>query len=147
MSTHNPNGHKPYVPPPPETLRYQADGMDVTLQIARANGSIGTYRTLLMQKANEAETDHVPAPDDLYALGNYLTHLFVYPSLIAAVVSAKGLPHWPLPFEEYMQMPEGLLMAWEAKVWEMNPHWQPKAPDTEKPSEEDQKKARSSVSE
>jgi hypothetical protein len=138
------NGHKPYVPPAPETLRYEGDGLDVTLSIARANGSIGTYRTLLLQRAKEEEAT---APDmaDLLALGNYLTHLFVYPSLIAATVAANGLPSWPLSFAEYMELPEQFLIAWEAKVWELNPHWRPKEPEPEAQDEEDQKKVPSSA--
>jgi hypothetical protein len=43
-----------------------------------------------------------------------------------------------------MNLPERFLMAWEAKVWELNPHWQPKAPEAEKQDETDPKKAPSS---
>ena len=137
------NGHKPYVPPPPETITYSDDGLDVTLTISRANGALGTYRTLLMQAAKDEES----APDisDLLAFGSYLTHLYVYPSLIAATVSAKGLYPWPLPFSGYMMLPERFLIAWETKVFELNPHWRPKGPEPEKHSEEDQKKVPSSA--
>lgn len=135
-----------YVPPKPEVFKYSEDGLDVTLKIARANGESGTYRTLLMEQAKEQEAGNEPGTD-LRKLGNYLTHLFVYPALIAAVVDAQGFGSWPLSFEDYLQLPEGFLMAWENKVWELNPHWRPRPPEEEKQSEADRKKAPGSAQE
>jgi hypothetical protein len=137
------NGHKPYIPPPPERITYQADGLDVALTISRADGSLGTYRTLLMEQAKTEEKGHEPEGSDLRALGDYLTHLFIYPSLTAATVKAEGFAHWPLPFADYLALPEPLLIQWEAKVFELNPHWRPKQPDEIDPvlDEELQKKA------
>ena len=135
------NTKRLYVPPKPEALKYNDDGLNVTLKITRANGESGTYRTLLMEQAREQENGK-DIGNDLRRLGNYLTHLFVYPSLIAAVDEAQGFAEWPLSFEDYLKLPEAFLMAWEAKVWELNPHWQPKAPGEEQAqSEADQKKA------
>ena len=46
----------------------------------------------------------------------------MYADLCAAAIEAEGM-EWPLPFDEYLQLPGTLVSQWKAAVMEVNPYW------------------------
>ncbi len=69
------------------------------------------------QLAREARAN---APADFE---HQLLRLLVYPDLIAATVDTAGFDSWPIPFDDYLQLPEQFAYDWEQAVYSLNPHW------------------------
>ena len=61
----------------------------------------------------------------------------IYADLVAVAVEVEGLS-WPLPFEEFITLPDWLVVLWDQAVAELNPHWAGKV------DEEEQKKSQTS---
>ena len=51
----------------------------------------------------------------------------IYPDLIAATVESDGLDVGSLSIEEFLELDERLVGAWEEVVYDLNPHWLPGA--------------------
>jgi hypothetical protein len=49
---------------------------------------------------------------------------FIYPDVMAATIANTGFDHWPLSFDEFMDLPERLFGEWTQAVSALNPHWQ-----------------------
>lgn len=93
--------------------------------VSEATVQIGIRRQQLALDARQ----NPPANID-----HQLLRLLVYPDLIAAVVDNHGFDHWPITFDEYLELPEQFAYEWEQAVYRLNPHWivrdrQPKQTD------------------
>ena len=51
--------------------------------------------------------------------------IITYPDLVCVSEGKKGFAHWPPSFEEFIELPEALVIEWEQIAYELNPHWQP----------------------
>jgi hypothetical protein len=101
------------------------------LTIGIANAESGMYRTLLIEQAQAEEAANIAADfaSDLKSLSRRLLHTILYPSMIAAVKEQKGFAEWPIPFDEFRELPEPFMIEWEQAVFSLNGHWQPKLPE------------------
>jgi hypothetical protein len=106
------------------------DGKTVTarLDIRPAGIAASMRRTFLQQAMRqtstpEAEPETAPTdPVEIFLRTRY------YPDLIAGayageiVIDGEALP-WPPTFEQVMDLPEELGLAWENAVYDANPAW------------------------
>jgi len=99
---------------PPKTI--SQNGYTVT--IVEAIAYMGMRHSILREEMAEQIK-----PDDDQAL-IYLKRIY-YPALISAVTEQSGFSVWPIPFEEFIQLPDSFAARWERAVWQLNPHWQP----------------------
>jgi hypothetical protein len=96
------------------------------LVVRSANVEVGFIRTMMRNKTIEEDKARGELQvDDLPELSRRVMHTQIYPSLMAAVIEHEGFDHWPLTFEEFYDLPEGIEPLWEAAVYELNPHWLP----------------------
>lgn len=85
------------------------------LHIMRANVLIGMRRTRMRVEGSQVDDDDID---------RQLLRAVVYPDLIAPVASTQGFADWPISFEDFLELPETLVIDWENAVYELNPHWQ-----------------------
>lgn len=108
-------------------VEFKGDGLEVRLTLSAATVLQGFTRTRLKLEADKAgESD----PDRLFLRS------WLFPDLCAATVAAEGIP-WPLDFETFLTLPDGLAMAWEAATYKLNPGWLPSGegvPDPKAPA-------------
>ena len=96
---------------------YQEDEWDVHLVVTEATVLHGIVRTRLRIEGRGVEDRD---------LDSRLLLMYTYPDLIAATVSAEGVS-WPLEFDDFLALPERLVIQWEQAVYELNAHWLPSA--------------------
>lgn len=104
-------------------IETEIDGQAVRLTVNRATTIMGTRRSIMVYKAMSeirGETEAGNAPDEAVMVLKTST----YPALITATTDATGIP-WPLPFADFLELPEALVYEWEQAVFELNPHWNP----------------------
>jgi len=126
-----------------KVIEYKDDDLDVRLTINRATVRIGMMRTLLQEKARVAAHERSPeaiTDDELWNDIELWSQINFFPSLIAATSDAKGFEEWPPTYEQFLELPELLVMEWESAVFELNPHWRPKLPETDAELDEVKKK-------
>lgn len=88
---------------------------DYKLTISEATVLVGMRRVRLRVEGDKAgDTD-----SDMRIL-----RMLVYPDLIAPVVEQSGFEVWPVPFEDFLNLPEEIAIKWEDAVYKLNPHWQ-----------------------
>jgi hypothetical protein len=122
-----------------ELQRKTVEVGDVHLVVQEADGRIGMKRQMLRGEAFKVdpETERAglkPAPTSVVmpveedeAL--QVLRLIAYPDYIAALVEWEDktapacLETRPMCFEDFWRLPETLLDAWGAAVYELNPHW------------------------
>lgn len=115
-----------------------------SITIERASAITGVRRSILVYRGSEAAKDE---PEELAVL-----RTITYPDLIAPVTQASGLVQaanvhqdpidfskWPIPFEDFIRLPDDMIVAWEAATYKVNPHWSPGA-KTRAEEEEGEKK-------
>ena len=95
------------------TKTVEHEGVQIT--VTEANVLIGVKRGRLKGEGLRAEEED---------LDREIIRLYVYPDLIAATVKAEGI-EWPLDFEGFLALPDGLAAKWESAVYDLNPHWLP----------------------
>jgi hypothetical protein len=114
-------------------VNYQDESMTVRLVVRPANTQIGMLRTLLIDTARQEERARGELQEgDLNELSRRILHTIVYPALIAATIEHEGFETWPLPFDQFIELPEPLEAAWEEAAYALNPHWRMVDPDKEK---------------
>lgn len=130
-------------------IEYTENGQTISLTVVRATGKIGMARSIMTFKAYEANKNE---PDEALRV----LRSSMYPSLIAPVIASSGqitvydpaaeggervvdIGKWPISFEDFASLPDGLLVEWEAQVYRLNPHWNPAG----EPAEDAEKKASS----
>jgi len=107
----------------------EQDGVKIV--VGAANTLMGMRRTRIREEGRkeiEQESD----------VDRRILRIYTYPDLIAATVEAEGIP-WPLDFEPFLELPDHLVAEWEQAIYELNPHWIPKAADQS--TEDAEKKA------
>lgn len=118
-----------------KTITYEHENLgEIELVVGEASVLMGMARTRLSMMGRAAKEED---PDRALLL------TFSYPDVIAATKSAEGLPSWPLSFDDFLELPESLLVEWEAVVYELNPGWL--LTGQKEDGEEAQKKATSST--
>ncbi len=100
------------------------DGTMVNLTIVRATAKIGIERYQLLSKRRDELKDETN--DALRVLG-----LIIYPDLISATIEADGFSQWPIPFLDFVELPEDFVNLWADAVYALNPSWRPIPPETE----------------
>lgn len=102
----------------------------VRIVVQRATARIGTKRSVLSYRgAEQAAQD----PEEVAVL-----RTITYPDLTAPVREASGtieleagrsvdFSSWPVSFEDFCELPDDLIWAWEKTVYDVNPHWSPSA--------------------
>lgn len=125
----------------------------VRLVLGSADLNMGMRRSLLIEEqrilwedAKRELVEQDASPIELFAAELLRTQL--YPNLVAAVVEQTGFEKWPVTYEEFMELPEPLGLAWERAVGDLNPHWAPQPPpETMQELEEARKKVIDGTSE
>jgi hypothetical protein len=114
---------------------------------------MGIRRSLLIEEQRGLwEKEKNDLVDQKYTfldlIATELLRIQLYPSLIVSVIEQTGFDYWPIPFEEFLELPEELGIKWEAAVGELNGHWIPKPdPGTLEELEAERKKAMNGTSE
>lgn len=107
-----------------QSLSYQG----ITIEIQRATARIGTKRSVMAYRAAAQAAED---PEEVAVL-----RTITYPDLTAPVQQASGtletpsgkvvdFSAWPIAFEDFLELPDDLIWAWEKAVYEVNPHWNP----------------------
>lgn len=87
---------------------------EITLTVSEATTLIGMKRSRMGVEAS-GSTD--PSID------RQILARITYPDLIAPLVDIQGME---IPnFEEFLLLPEPLIIQWEKAVYGLNPHWTP----------------------
>ncbi len=101
--------------------------------LSRADVLMGARHTILVSRGiAEGEGEE---------LALRLIRLYTYPACIGATVEHEGFEEWPPPLEDFCELPEVFVSAWERKAYELNTHWMPDTTGTEE--EEEEKNAQS----
>ena len=115
------------------------------ITIIRANAIVATRRSVLAFRGSAQDEEAEEAIRVLRTI--------TYPDLTSPVSKAEGfveledgsrisLDTWPISFENFCLIPDGLLLEWETAVYAENPHWSPLAAATD---EEQEKKIEKST--
>lgn len=102
--------------------------LNITLTISESSARVGLYRTLLSDDAIREESLKATleeGPLGTQEISDRILHTVLYPAMIASVVEQTGFDHWPLTFQEFSEIPEGLEVLWETATFNLNPHWRP----------------------
>ena len=95
--------------------------MRARIVVAAATVRMGIARTL-MQRAGRRSEDEP---------GVGLLRQFTWPDLVVASIKGEIEVEGEvklvsdLTFEEWLELPEALVISWEKLVYELNPHWLP----------------------
>jgi hypothetical protein len=87
---------------------------DVSIIVSEATALIGMKRSRMKVEASGT----IDNDTDISIL-----RIITYPDLLAATVEIKGM-NKPT-FEEFLDLPDTLVMKWEQAVYRLNPHWLP----------------------
>lgn len=87
------------------------------------------------QEDDESDTDVVTVgdvdssngnrPELLNLMAGSLAARILYPDLLACVRESEGLDTDALTVDAFLELPDRLVNAWEAAVYELNPQWLP----------------------
>lgn len=112
-----------------KTLELTVGDVNARLEIREATTLMGMRRG---QLAAEAKDESDPLV--------WFARRFMYPDCLACSDGEiGGKPVRELTFNEFLSLPDQITEAWLAAVYEVNPHWQPRLPETE---EQEKKRSR-----
>jgi hypothetical protein len=114
--------------PEQRELTYEGGGLNVKIVVGAATVLAGMKRALLQGRA-QAYNDQQAGEEGLEATARVLLARFLYPDLLAGLVSAEGL-NPEMDVAEFMALPEAFTDAWQNLTYELNPHWYPFERDT-----------------
>lgn len=106
-------------------VEYDQGGVKARLVVAQATVRMGIERQA-MQEAARRHRDETPR------IG--LLRLLTWSDLVAStvegeiVIGEETRPIRDFTFDEWLELPETLAIAWENAVYAMNPHWLPSPP-------------------
>jgi hypothetical protein len=106
-------------------VEYDQGGVKARLVVAQATVRMGIERQA-MQEAARRHRDEMPRVG--------LLRLLTWPDLVASTVDGAITvgetvrPVYDLTFDEWLDLPEALVMEWESAVYALNPHWLPSPP-------------------
>jgi len=121
------------------TVVYRDDDYDVEFVVRQATTSDGIKRQALMAEQWKA----MPREARARTLVETWMPIRCYPSLMVATITVKNADGAktklavPLPYAEFLELPDALVTLWQGAVFEVNPHWVPEliAPKEEKQGE------------
>jgi len=122
------------------TVAYESGETKIVLEVREATALTGMKRALLRGRADaylqalSGESDEESSAENNSALDVMAATLMarvVYPDLVACVVSAEGLDVATLDIAGFCDLPDSLVDAWEAAVYDLNPHWLPRSDEEE----------------
>jgi hypothetical protein len=116
------------------------DETPVRLVIQEATVLSGMRRAIVAGRAQkEIETLGLDA-EAVSGLAALLVGRYTFPDLVGATVEAEGLDVEGLSLVDFLGLPQELVDAWLAAVYDLCPHWYPaRAPDTEEEVEAEKK--------
>ena len=106
-----------------KTLTIEGPAGPVTVIVGQATVRIGMARTRIRTRALEQKG--LTEDEQILAM-------FTYPDILAGTLSVVGMD-WPPTFEQFLELPEWLIVPWENAVYELNPHWLPQADEPGEP--------------
>jgi len=129
--------------PRESVVEYRDDDYNIEITVVQASLERGFTRASLSQRM-DAQL-RARKIEEGAEIGNELQYRFVairtYPEVMAATKQIKNVPDasgkstsqlsLPMSFEDFIALPEALVMLWEQAVYAMNPHWVPKRPKEE----------------
>ena len=122
------------------TVVYKDDDYDVEIEVRQTSLS-GSYRRVALQSrelAQSKERGNAKGPEDYFTQWVGWRTL---PSCLGATVEIRNLDKakTQLPSEmnldEFLALPEALVIVWERAVYECNPHWMPVSEEEEESGE------------
>lgn len=151
-------------------VRYRDEEYNVIIHLRQARVIEGMRRGQIIQErlgretvkavAEGGETPLTAPTPTLDTLTHRLVSFYTYPACIAATTAIDNLKSYTdtsgkehpftsdkelladIPFEEFLELPEALVVMWEEAAYELNPHWgpqfnlRPKAKESEEPRAE-----------
>lgn len=117
---------------------YAEKPLQVELECAPANALTGMKRALLTRNGgawfrakmapngasgDDADDDAMMVPAGLEVEALLFLARVTYPDLVAGVKVATGLDLDTFTLDEFIEIPEPLLAAWEEITYRANPHW------------------------
>jgi len=106
---------------------YDDDDFHVKITLSQATGLMGIRRTVLSgQEADKPFSLSANVQERIDRIYRTVT----YPACLASVVSidypekSMGLPE-DMSADDFMHLPEALIVLWEKAALELNPHWVP----------------------
>ena len=114
---------------------YREGDYDVTIVVREARAIDGYRRQVLLSEAVNLPTDDKASVSSL-DVALTVFRIWCYPALVAATATIKNSADAKIKIEEnpdkldlqtLLELPDSLVRRWEDTVWELNPHWIPKA--------------------
>ncbi len=147
-------------------VRYRDEEYNVIIHLRQARVVEGMKRTQIIQDNLELATieakakgEDLPEPT-VQNLAIRVIRFFTYPACLAATASIENPKSYTdaddkshpfvgkklvpeVTLEEFMELPEAMVLMWEEAAYELNPHWvpqlrpvEPKEEEKEEPKEE-----------
>ncbi len=111
-----------------KTIAFDEDQQHVEVTVRRASFLDDLERSQMITEALEAEAQPDLSPREQAVR---TATIVIWPSVMVATEQVIGL-HWPMDFEEFLDLPSALVDAWMAAIWEQNPAWSTKGTAAEK---------------
>lgn len=132
-----------------KVIEYRDDEFDVLITVRAARVKDGIRRTLIMNeqlgtnlgeevarrveapKGEEGETLPL-APPGAGAIGIRLLRMYTYPACVCSIDKIENLDPAKkelspdISIEDFLELPDALVMIWEQAAYDANPHWLPR---------------------
>lgn len=121
------------------TVEYRDGEFNLTILVQQATVRMGWSRAGLTAKF-EGQLKSLPA-DQQTDLATRYTVFRTMPELLGATISIKNNKgatkklDKDVSLQEWFDLPEALVMAWEQAVYKLNPHWVIKTPEEQQQGE------------
>lgn len=147
-----------------KVVEYRDDEFDVLITVRAARVKDGIRRTLIMNEQlstnlGEEVARHVEAPKGeegetlplaplgAGTIGIRLLRMYTYPACVCSVDKIENLDPTKkelspdISIEDFLELPDALVMIWEQAAYEANPHWLPRVKPLPGKESEEAKKA------
>lgn len=121
-----------------KVVRYRDDEYDVALKVKTASIAMGVKRSALLQAQHMIlrEMDPLETVDGVDRVRpeifpEWTLRTITYPACVAGTTAvrfgenSKTFDHTKMTVEEFMELPERLVVEWQRNILELNPHWEP----------------------
>jgi len=102
-----------------KTVEIEHNGKTMRVVVQQSTARMGMLRSVLIEKGALASAGSTTNPEDV---AMSILRAIYYPAFIAGTVE-NNFDHWPLSFEEFIDLPEPFEVEWERAIFELNPHW------------------------
>ena len=123
------------------TVEYTSGDTEVRIVVSEATALAGMKRAILRGRV-DAYLGAVRGNDESASVDTIALELMarvVYPDLLACTVEADGIDLDALDVGAFCELPDALVDAWEAAVYELNPHWLPSVASTDEERAQEKK--------